>query len=84
MQVVLHASGGAVVGHFVFFLERVPPTHLILSVLPGGRRSRRQVAALLFGDMGLGSVNGFHVFPERAGVRVALGAAGDLTNVRFL
>lgn len=82
MQVVLRGSGGAGVGQFVIPME--PTALLVFTVLPGCRRSGRQVAALLLGDVGLWAVDRLHVLPEGAGVGVALGAAGDLADIRFL
>lgn len=84
MQVVPHASGGAVVRDLVLRLDSLSGPRLVLSVLPGCRRPGRQVAALLLGDVGFGAMDRLHVLPERAGVCVSLGAAGDLTYVRFL
>ena len=52
--------------------------------VPRGRGPGVHVPALLLGDMRLRAVHRLHVFAEGAGVRVALGAAGDLTHVRFL
>lgn len=87
MQEVLRASGGAAVGSLVR-LYSVSVIHLVLSVLRGRRRRRRrpggQVAALLLGDVGFWAVDGLDVLPEGAGIRVALGAARDLTYIRFL
>lgn len=80
VQVLLRDSGGAVLQQLVLPVE--PAGSLVLAVLPGG--SGRQVAALPLGDVGLRAVNRLHVLPERAGVRVALGAARDFTHVRFL
>ena len=42
------------------------------------------VPSLLLGDMSLWAVHGLHVFPEGAGVCVALGAAGDFAHIWFL
>ena len=50
--------------------------------LHGGAGVR--VAPLLLGDVGLGTVHGLHVLAQGAGVRVALGAARDFADVRFL
>lgn len=83
MQVVLHASGGAVaVGHLVLPLDSLSVPRLVLAVL--SRRPWRQVGTLLLGDVGLRAMDRLHVLPERAGVRVALRTAGDLTYVGFL
>lgn len=85
LQIVVHSSARAVGFQFVLrhachlFIAR-----LVLAVFFGRVRSRGQVAALFLGDVGLGPVDGLHVFAQRAGVRVALGAAGDLTHVGFL
>lgn len=57
---------------------------LVLAVAFGWLRSRRGIVALFLCDMGLWSVDRLDVFPERAGVRVALGAAGNLTHIWFL
>lgn len=84
MQVVLHASGRAVVRYLVVPLDSVSVPRLVLAVLLRRRRPRRQVAALFLGDVGLRAVHRLHVLPERAGVCVALRAAGDLTYIGFL
>ena len=42
------------------------------------------VPTLLLGDMSLRAVHSLHMFPERAGVCVALGAARDFAYIRFL
>lgn len=42
------------------------------------------VIALLFGDVGFRSMHCLHVFPERTGVCVSLGAAWDLADIGFL
>lgn len=42
------------------------------------------VSTLLLGDMSLGTMYSLHMFPERAGVCVTLGAAGDFAYIRFL
>lgn len=42
------------------------------------------VVALFLGDMSVWAVYRFHVLPERAGVRVAFGAAWDLADIGFL
>lgn len=49
-----------------------------------GRGPGVGVSALFLGHVGLGAVHRLDVLPQRAGVRVALGAAGDLAHVRFL
>lgn len=84
MQVVLHASGRAVVWYLVIPLDSVSVPRLVLAVLLRRRRPRRQVAALLLGDVGLRAVHRLDMLSERAGVCVALRAAGDLTYVGFL
>lgn len=82
VHVVLHASGGAAVWYLV--LPSLSDPRLVLAVLPGRRRPRRQVAALFLGDVGLRAVDRLHVLPERAGICVALGTTRDLTDVGFL
>lgn len=42
------------------------------------------VSTLLLGDMSLGTMYSLHMFPERAGVCVTLGAAGDFAYIGFL
>ena len=42
------------------------------------------VPTLLLGDMSLWAMYSLHVFPEGAGVCVALGAAGDFAHIWFL
>lgn len=42
------------------------------------------ISTLLLGDMSLWAVHCLHVFPEGAGVCVALGAAWDLAHIWFL
>lgn len=42
------------------------------------------ISPLLLGDVCLRAMHGLDVFPERAGVCVALRAARDLANIRFL
>lgn len=85
LQIVLHSSSCAV--GFEFLLRRSArqlSSRLVLSVFLGRMGSRRQVTALFLGDVSFGAVDGFDVFPERAGIGVALGAARDLTHVGFL
>ena len=62
------------------------PWRPALTVAPWfpGRGSWVGVAALLLGDMRLRPVHSLNVLPQGAGVGVALGAAWDLTHVRFL
>lgn len=84
MQVVLHASWGAVVWYLVLPLDSLSVTRLVLAVLPGRRWPRRKVAALFLGDVGLRAVDRLHVLPERAGICVALRTTGDLAYVGFL
>lgn len=57
---------------------------LTVPVLLEQRSPEVHVVALLLGDVSIGAVHSFHVFPERAGVRVSLGAAWDLADVGFL
>lgn len=42
------------------------------------------VPTLLLGDMSLWAMHCLHMFPERAGVCVALSAAWDFTHIWFL
>lgn len=42
------------------------------------------VPTLLLGNMSLRAMHSLHVFPERAGVCVTLGAARDFAYIRFL
>lgn len=42
------------------------------------------VSTLLLGDMSLRAMHSLHMFPERAGVCVTLGAARDFAYIRFL
>ena len=85
LQTVLHASEGSVGLQPVLRVSAaLLGAGLVLPVLlwplgPGG-----PVVPLLLGDVRFRAVDGLDVFPERAGVRVALGAAGDLAHVRFL
>lgn len=83
MEVLLCASGAAV-QYLVIPLDSLSAARLVLAVLLRRRRPRRQVAALFLGDVGLWAVDRLHVLPERAGIRVALRAAGNLTYVGFL
>lgn len=85
LQIVLDASSRAV--GFKFLFNRSPRqlgSRLVLSVLLRRMGSRRKVTALFLGDVSFGPVDGFDVFPKRAGIGVALGAARDLTHVGFL
>lgn len=84
VQVVLHASGGAVLRGLLFLLHPASVPGLVLAILLWRRRPRQQVAALLFGDVGLWAVHRLDVLPEGAWVGVALRATGDLTDVGFL
>lgn len=83
MEVLLRASGAAV-RYLVVPLDSISAARLVLAVLLRRRRPRRQVAALFLGDVGLWAVDRLHVLPERAGICVALRAAGNLTYVGFL
>lgn len=85
LQAVVHTSRGAVgldlaIHTFCTVLE----VRLILPVAFGQLRSRRRVASLFLGDVGFGPVDCLHMLPERAGVRVALCTARDLTHIWFL
>lgn len=85
LQIVLDSSSCAV--GFEFLLRRSDRklgSRFVLSILLGRMRSGRQVASLFLGDVSFGAVDGFDVFPERAGIGVALCAAWDLTHVGFL
>lgn len=46
--------------------------------------ARHNAAPVLLGDVGVGAVHRLHVFAQGAGIRVALGAARDLTDVWLL
>lgn len=85
LQIVLDASSRAVGFEFLF---NGPPrqlgSRLVLSVFLRRMGSRRKVTALFLGDVSFGPVDGFDVFPKRAGIGVALRAARDLTHVGFL
>lgn len=48
------------------------------------RGSRMHISTLLLGDVSLWAMHCLHMFPEGAGVCVALGAAWDLAYIRFL
>lgn len=58
--------------------------HLCPTVTLWWRQPRWCVATLLLGDVGVGAVDCLHVLPQGTRVGVALGAARDLTDVRFL
>lgn len=85
LEAVVHPSGGTVglnlaLHTFCTMLE----IRLILPIAFGWLRSRRRVASLFLGDVGFGSVDCLHMLPERAGVRVTLCTARDLTHIWFL
>lgn len=85
LQIVLDSSSRAV--GFEFLLRRSARKlgpRFVLSIFLGRMRSGWQVTALFLGDVSFGAVDGFDVFPERAGIGVALRAARDLTHVGFL
>lgn len=85
VQAVLHGLAGAAGLRAVL---RAPAAALgaglAVPVLLEQRGPDVHVVALLLGDVSIWAVHGFHVFPERAGVRVALSAAWDLADVGFL
>lgn len=83
MQVVLRSSGGAAIQHLIP-PEPLSAPRIVLAVVPGPRRPRHQVAALLLGDVRLRAVDRLDVLSQGAGIRVALGTSGDLANVRLL
>lgn len=85
LQAVLYSSRCAV--GLCFALQASPALlgiRLVLSIPFGRLGSWGHVSPLLFGDVGLGAVDGLHMLPERAGVCVALGTARDLAHIRFL
>ena len=44
----------------------------------------KNITFMFLGSVEVGPVHGFHVLPQRAGVRVPLGAPRRLAHVRFL
>jgi len=85
LQTVLHASGGTVA---LCPAVQASAAKLAVCLIFSGPLRRLGsgwgIAPLLLGDVGFWSVHCLHMLPERAGVGVALGAAGDLAHVRFL
>lgn len=84
VQVVLRASGGAIVQYFVAPLGSLFIPCLVLPILSGSRWPGHKVTALFLGDVGLRSMDCLDVLPERTGICVALCAARDLAYIGFL
>lgn len=85
VQAVLRGLAGAAgLGALLGALAARLSAGLRVPVLLEQQGAEVHVVALLLGHVSVGAVHGFHVLPERAGVRVALGAAWDLADVGFL
>lgn len=85
VQAVLSGLAGAAgLGALLGALAAGLSAGLRVPVLLEQQGAEVHVVALLLGDVSVWAVHGFHVLPERAGVRVALGAAWDLADVGFL
>lgn len=85
VQAVLHSLAGAAgLGTLLRALATRLSAGLSVPILLEQGGAEVHVIALLLGDMGIWAVDRFHMLPERAGVRVSLGAAWDLANVGFL
>lgn len=85
VHAVLHSLAGAAgLGTLLGALATRLSAGLIVPILLEQGGAEVHVIALLLGDMGIWAVDRFHMLPERAGVRVSLGAAWDLANVGFL
>lgn len=85
VQAVLYGLAGAA---GLSALLRAPAAGLgaglIVPILLEQRSTEVHIIALLLGDVSIWAMHCFHMFPERAGVCVPLGAAWDLADVGFL
>ena len=85
VQAVFHGLAGAA-GLGTLLRASAPGlgTGLVVPVLLEQRGAEVHVVTLLLGDVSVWAVYRLHMLPERAGVRVSLGAAWDLADVGFL
>lgn len=84
VQAVLHGLASAAGLGIVFGAPAGLGAGLAVPILPEQGGTEVHIVALLLGDVSVWAVDCLHVLPERAGVRVPLGAAWNLANVGFL
>lgn len=84
LETVVHSTCAPGVRLAIRAYSSLPGVRLSLPDRFANLQPWRGVAALFLGNVGFGSMNCFHMFPQRTGVSVALRAAWNLADVRFL